>query len=54
MNHNILITRGAGFIGSHVVSHFVTNYPQHHIYNVDILSYEGNLDNLTDLKNNEN
>ena len=54
MNHNVLITGGAGFIGSHVVRLFVTNYPQYQIYNLDVLSYAGNLDNLTDLKNNEN
>jgi len=54
MNHNVLITVGAGFIGSHVVRLFVTNYPEYHIYNLDVLSYACNLDNLTDLTNNEN
>ena len=50
MNHNVLITGGAGFI-FHMLCVFVTNYPEHQIYNLDILSYKGNLDNLIELKN---
>ena len=48
-NPTILITGGAGFIGSHVVRRFVRNYPQYTIINLDALTYAGNLDNLTDV-----
>ncbi len=47
---NILITGGAGFIGSHVVRLFVTKYPEYHIINLDKLTYAGNLANLTDIE----
>jgi len=46
---NILITGGAGFIGSHVVRLFVQNYPQYRIVNFDALTYAGNLENLKDI-----
>ena len=50
----ILITGGAGFIGSHLVRHFVNSYPQYHIYNLDALTYAGNLENLKDIDDKEN
>lgn len=47
---NILITGGAGFIGSHVVRLFCTKYPEYNIVNLDKLTYAGNLENLTDVE----
>jgi dTDP-glucose 4,6-dehydratase len=50
----ILITGGAGFIGSHVIRRFVNKYPNYHIYNLDALTYAGNLENIADIENSKN
>ena len=49
MKRNILITGGAGFIGSHVVELMVRKYPDYHIVTLDKLTYAGSLDNLTEV-----
>lgn len=54
MKKNILITGGAGFIGSHVVNLFVKKYPDYKIINLDALTYAGNLENLKDVENESN
>lgn len=54
MTKRILITGGAGFIGSHVVRLFVNKYPHYEIYNLDKLTYAGNLENLTDIEHKTN
>jgi dTDP-glucose 4,6-dehydratase len=54
MKKTIVITGGAGFIGSHVVRLFVTKYPEYKIINLDALTYAGNLENLSDIENSSN
>jgi dTDP-glucose 4,6-dehydratase len=51
---NILVTGGAGFIGSHVVRLLVNKYPEYNIVNMDVLTYAGNLENLKDVEDKEN
>lgn len=51
---NILITGGAGFIGSNLVRFFVNKYPEYRIFNIDKLTYAGNLSNLKDIEDREN
>ncbi len=54
INQRILITGGAGFIGSHVVRRFVTEHSDYYIYNLDVLTYAGNLENLKDIEKQPN
>ena len=54
MKKTLLITGGAGFIGSHVVRLFVNKYPDYRILNLDALTYAGNLENLKDIENAPN
>jgi dTDP-glucose 4,6-dehydratase len=54
MKQHILITGGAGFIGSHLIRHFVNRYPDYHILNLDKLTYAGNLENLLDIEDRPN
>ena len=50
----ILVTGGAGFIRSHLARLFVNKYPDYDIYNLDVLTYAGNLENLKDVESKDN
>ena len=54
MNKTILITGGAGFIGSNFIVHFLANNPDYFVVNLDLLTYAGTQDNLTEIENNPN
>ncbi|MDA9373539.1 dTDP-glucose 4,6-dehydratase [Flavobacteriaceae bacterium] len=54
MKKNILITGGAGFIGSHVIKFFLNKYSNYRVFNLDSLTYAGNLENLMNVEGNEN
>ena len=54
MTKTLLITGGAGFIGSHVVRLLVNKYPEYQIVNLDKLTYAGNLENLKEIENKTN
>lgn len=50
----VLVTGGAGFIGSNFVKYMLANHPDYHVVNLDLLTYAGNLENLTDIEDHEN
>ena len=50
----LLVTGGAGFIGSNFVRYMVNKYPEYQVYNLDLLTYAGNLENLKDIENKPN
>ena len=52
--HTVLVTGGAGFIGSHLTRLFVKKYPQYKVINLDKLTYAGNLENLRDIEKEPN